>query len=159
MGVQLPSLEQLKDQAKLMRGALANKGGVLSYSEALEIIARQYGYRNWNTLHAACGNRPVNIALKSGDKVRGAYLGQPFSASVIGVQSHASQGRLRVTLHFDAPVDVVKFDSFSSFRQRVTCTLNPNGRTSERTSDGQPQVQLSAVNSCKYETSRCSLCI
>ena len=50
--------------------------------------------------------------------------------------------RLRTTLHFDEPVDVVSVESFSSFRQRVTCTLTPDGRTPQKTSNGEPQLVL-----------------
>ena len=49
---------------------------------------------------------------------------------------------MRVTIRFDEPVDVVTFDSFSSFRQRVSCTLNKDFTTTERTSNGQPNMRL-----------------
>ena len=49
---------------------------------------------------------------------------------------------MRVTIRFDEPVDVVTFDSFSSFRQRVSCTLNEDFTTTERTSNGQPNMRL-----------------
>ena len=52
----LPDLAALKAQAKRLRTTLASEGNFISHSEALEFIARQYGYRDWNTLHAAAGS-------------------------------------------------------------------------------------------------------
>lgn len=139
----LPSLDALKDQAKRLRARFADEGQSVSHSRALELIAAQYGFRDWNTLHAAVGNRPPFDPWMLGSRVRGRYLGQPFEAEVIGVQAVTSQpGRYRMTLHFDEPVDVVTFDSFSAFRQRVSCTVDETGRTVEKTSNGRPHLEL-----------------
>jgi len=138
------SLEELKAQAKRLRGTLAAQQKPVSHSEALELVAKQMGYRDWNTLHASIGNRPAPPPVALGDRVRGTYLGQPFDGDVIGVQS-LSGGRLRVTLEFDDPVDVVKFNSFSAYRRRVSATVNSDGRTTEKTSDGAPQLELKVV--------------
>lgn len=138
------SLDDLKAQAKRLRTTLEAQGNPVSHSEALELVARQLGYRDWNTLHAAVGNRPKPGPVTLGDRVRGTYLGQPFDGEVIGVES-LSPGRLRVTLEFDEPVDVVKFDSFSAFRRRVSATVDESGRTKEKTSDGVPQMELKVV--------------
>jgi hypothetical protein len=139
----LPSLDALKEQAKRLRARFGTDGQAISHSRALELIAAQYGFRDWNTLHAAIGNRPPFNPWMLGSRVRGHYLGQPFDAQVLGVQALTSQpGRYRMTLHFDTPVDVVTFDSFSAFRQRVNCTVDEAGRTSEKTSDGRPHLDL-----------------
>ncbi|MBA4800950.1 MAG: hypothetical protein H2040_03735 [Euryhalocaulis sp.] len=138
----LPALDALKNQAKRLRARLAEDGDFLSHSETLELIARQYGYRDWNTIHAACGNRP-RTPVAVGAQVSGHYLGQPFTGEVIGVQKLSDNGRARITLDFHEPVDVVKFDSFSAFRKRVSCVIGADGRTAEKTSDGQPQMILS----------------
>ena len=53
--------------------------------------------------------------------------------------------RQRVTLHFDAPIDVVQFDSFSSFRQRVTAVIGVAGRSVEHTSNGTPHLVLQTL--------------
>ncbi len=45
-------------------------------------------------------------------------------------------------MKFDEPVDVVTFESFSAFRQRVTATVDETGRTIEKTSNGRPQLEL-----------------
>ncbi len=139
----LPSLDALKDQAKRLRARFSEDGQAISHSRALELVAAQYGFRDWNTLHAVAGNRPPFDPWRLGSRVRGHYLGQPFDAAVLGVQAVTSQpGRYRMTLHFDAPVDVVTFDSFSAFRQRVSCTIDETGRTTEKTSNGRPHLEL-----------------
>ena len=139
----LPSLDALKDQAKRLRARFADEGETISHSRALELVAAQYGYRDWNTLHAAAGNRPPFNPWMLGSRVRGHYLGQPFDAEVLGVQALTGQpGRYRMVLHFDEPVDVVTFDSFSAFRQRVNCTVDETGRTMAKTSNGRPHLEL-----------------
>lgn len=137
----LPSLELLKDQAKRLRAKLAGEGQSLSHAQALEVLAAQHGYRDWNTLYAAAGNRPPACPVQLGQRVEGAYLGQPFAGEVIAARI-VSEGRYRLTLAFDEPVDVVTFDSFSAFRSRVNCTIDGAGRTAEKTSDDRPHLVL-----------------
>lgn len=137
----LPSLETLKAQAKRLRAGLAEDGDFISHSEALELIARQYGYRDWNTLYAALGNRPPRRAPQVGAHVTGHYLGQPFEGEIIGVNALPA-GRFRVTIDFDEAVDVVAFESFSAFRKRVTAIVDEHGISLARTSNGRPQMEL-----------------
>lgn len=140
----LPSLETLKDQAKRLRNRLAQDGEAVSHSRALELIAAQYGLRDWNTLHAKVGNRPPLDPWMLGSRVTGTYLGQPFAAEVISVQALSNRpGSYRLTLRFDTPVDVVTFESFSAFRHRINCTIDETGRSPSKTSDGRPHVELS----------------
>lgn len=139
----LPTLEALKAQAKRLRASLAGDGQVVGHSRALELIAAQHGYRDWNTLHAALGNSaaagpPVAI----GERVSGRYLGQAFDGKVVGIQSLTPPDRYRVTVDFNQPVDVVTFDSFSAYRKRVSSIVDRSGVSAERTSNGQPQMQL-----------------
>ena len=141
--IPLPSLDALKDQAKRLRAGLATGGQDITHSKSLELLAGQYGFRDWNTLHAVVGNRPPLNPWMLGSRVRGHYLGQPFEATILGVQAVTAQtGRYRLMLDFDEPVDVVTFDSFSAFRKRVQCTIDETGRTVEKTSNGRPQVEL-----------------
>lgn len=86
---------------------------------------------------------PHSIPIFLGSRVEGLYLGQPFVASVLGVQTLGGDPeRYRLTLHLDDPVDVVTFESFSAFRQRIHCNIDTSGRTVEKTSNGRPQVEL-----------------
>lgn len=104
----LPALEGLKEQAKRLRAALEEQGQTITHSKALELIAAQHGFRDWNTLHASVGNRPAFNPYLLGSRVEGFYLGQPFVASVLGVQALGGDPeRYRLTLHLDDPVDVV----------------------------------------------------
>lgn len=141
--IPLPSLDALKDQARRLRAGLSLAGQEITHSKSLELLATQYGFRDWNTLHAKVGNRPPLDPWMLGAKVRGHYLGQPFEARILGVQAVTAQpGRYRLTLDLDEPVDVVTFDSFSAFRKRVHCTIDETGRTIEKTSNGRPHVEL-----------------
>lgn len=133
------SIEALKAQAKRLRQALAEDGDFISHSEALELLAKQLGYRDWNTLYAAAGNRPSELQL--GDRVSGAYLGQAFAGEIIGIET-LSGGRRRVTIEFDNPVDVVTFESFSAYRKRVSAIVGEDGCSAEKTSNGRPQMEI-----------------
>ncbi len=87
----LPSLDALKDQAKRLRSRLSSEGEDISHSRSLELIAAQYGYRDWNTLHAAAGNRPPFNPWMLGSRVKGLYLGQPFEGEILSVQALTAQ--------------------------------------------------------------------
>lgn len=129
-----------KAQAKRLRTRLRESGTEISHSEALEMIAAQHGARDWNTLSArALRNEPPVLAV--GDRVSGRYLNQPFAGRILGL-SMVNGGQTRITLHFDEAVDVVTFDSFSSFRQRVNAVIGKDGRSIRKTSDGMPHLVL-----------------
>ena len=133
------SIDALKTQAKRLRQALAEDGDFISHSEALELVAKQLGYRDWNTAYAAAGNRPPPPQL--GERVGGAYLGQNFKGEIIGVETLSGE-RWRITIEFDEPVDVVTFESFSAYRKRVTAIVGADGLSAEKTSNGRPQMEL-----------------
>jgi len=134
----IPPMAELKTQAKRLRTRLKETGVDISHSASLELIAQQNGTRNWNTLRAQIGNTPP--VPKVGERVTGRYLGQRFAGYVKGLTWLGQGDQYRITLHFDDPVDVVSFDSFSSFRQRVTGVVGIDGRSSQKTSDGVPQL-------------------
>lgn len=136
----IPSLDALKSQAKELRKSLTWEGRDVSHGQALELVAKSHGFRDWNTLHAAVGNAP-RPPVQIGQIVEGRYLGQEFTGEVLGVQV-LSEGRYRVTFDFAEAVDVVTFDSFSNFRKRVSKVLDSSGRSYDRTSDGQPHIVL-----------------
>jgi len=141
------SISQMKDEARRLRDGLAGSGSPISHSQSLELVARQKGYRDWNTLygdlgHSTGANHPSGLSIGIGQSVEGTYLGQPFKATVLGVQSQLQPDRFRITLELSEPVDVVTFESFSAFRRRISATINSDGRTSEKTSNGEPQLVL-----------------
>ncbi|MGJ8562164.1 MAG: glyoxalase superfamily protein [Alphaproteobacteria bacterium] len=139
---QLPSLKIVKELAKRLRSDLADDDTSISHSKSLELISHQLGFKDWNTLHFAIGNRPTSRPINVGDILNGRYLGQSFEAEVLGVKSMAGASRFRLTLDLLDPIDVVKFDSFSSMRKRISCTVNRDGISAEKTSNGKPQIKL-----------------
>jgi hypothetical protein len=136
------SIESMKQQARRLRASLATSGNPVSHGRALELVAHQYGFRDWNTAFAASGNRAEGPPANLGDHVSGRYLGQPFTGRVVGIEAFGVGGRWRMSLQFDKPVDVVTFDSFSALRSRVTVNLDADGKTAEKTSNGVPHLVL-----------------
>ena len=138
----LPNISDLKSQAKRLRSALTERTGApVSHAQALELIARQYGYRDWNTASAKCG-RNGGGTFHVGDRVSGFYLQKPFTGEVTGLRKMGRSGQSKITVVFDTPVDVVSFDSFSAYRTRVTKLIDETGATPEKTSNGEPHMIL-----------------
>ena len=137
----LPSLDALKAQAKALRQSLAATGHAISHAQSLELLAKQLGHRDWNTLHAKTGNTPPPL-VQLGQHITGLYLGHPFAGTVISVSDIGHGARTRLAVRFDAPVNISKFDSMVITRRQVTATLNSNGRTTEKTSQGTPHMAL-----------------
>lgn len=133
-----PDLDRMKAQAKALRRALESAGTPVSHAQALELLAQQHGARDWNTLHArlSCSNAPPELAL--GDRITGRYLGQPIAGTVVALSGPASHRTIE--LHLDQPVDVVVFEGFSNWRQRIRATIDETGRSHRCTSDGVPQL-------------------
>lgn len=136
------SVEELRQQAKRLRNRLAHEGAPVSHGRALELIAAQYGFKDWNTLYAWAGNTPPAPAFAVGQRIAGTYLGQEFLGEIIGLNRLSHTGKYRVTIQFDDPVDVVTFDSFSAFRHRVSAVVDETGISAEKTSNGEPHMQL-----------------
>jgi hypothetical protein len=138
----LPTVEDLKAQAKRLRTQLAVMNTPVSHSQSLELLAHQTGLRDWNTLQARASalsnHRPPWTV---GDFVRGRYLDQPCSGRILSL-SAVTGGRYRMTLHLDEAIDVVTFDSFSSFRQRINATVDSHGHSVGKRSDGVPHLVL-----------------
>ena len=132
----------LKTQAKRLRLELRQSGVALTHSQALELLARQHGHRDWNTLHALAARDSQMPPVAVGDRVSGRYLGQAFDGRVLQLATLGAEERFRVTIHFDRPVDVVTFDSFSAWRQRITAVVDRSGRSARKTSNGVPHLVL-----------------
>ncbi len=139
----LPSIGELKDHARRSRAKLAFEGTAITHSKSLELIAHQFGYKDWNTLSAIASNQLPSFLTTVGTRVRGYYLGQAFEGAVIGSQEVPSvPGRFRLTLRFDQPIDAVTFNGLSNPRKQVRCTLDKTGQTLEKTSNGRPHIHL-----------------
>ena len=138
----LPSLENLKQQAKRLRAQMGVDSQPITHSQALELLAHQYGYKDWNTLHAASGNQPPGPPVGIGTRVSGRYLGQSFLGNVLSVSELKHNDSYRVTIDFDEPVDVVRFEGWSSYRRRVTSQIGRKGKSPQRTSNGAHVMEL-----------------
>jgi hypothetical protein len=139
-----PSATTLKAEARALREERAQAGTTISHSAALEAVARRHGYRDWNTARAALPER-IASPVQVGDRVAGTYLSQPVAGMVIGVKLVGKAAPYEVTVKFDEPVDVVRSELFSAFRQRVTATVDLRGVSLAKTSDGEPHMRLRKV--------------
>lgn len=144
-----PPVAALKDQARRLRRRLA-EGAVqaISHAQALELIAAQYGYRDWNTLSAVAPKQPAasgdeTAPFQVGRRVAGRYLDHAFEGRMVGVQAMGPR-HYRVTVQFDAPIDVVDSPAFSVMRRRVTAVVDRAGVSPARISNGAPQLALAA---------------
>jgi len=123
-----------KTQAKRLRTALADEGIAISHGMALELVARQHGMRDWNTL-AAANDRPAEAAAPSaapfavGDRVAGTFNGKPAQGRVIGMAETIKPTLWRTIVKFDPPVDVVTSELFSSERRRIEMVIGADGRS------------------------------
>lgn len=138
-----PAVSAMKQQARRLRTAMQEAGTPLSHAAALETVARQHGHRDWNTASAAARweNPP---RWQVGQAVCGRYLNQPFTGRIKSV-GEGMGGFWHLTLQFDAPVDVVTSQHFSNLRSQVRCTVNAQGTTTGKTSDGTPHLTLFAA--------------
>lgn len=134
----------LKTEARNWRAAQAGEGNVVTHSQALEMVSRFHGFRDWNTANAVLPDTRAPL-FAVGQRVAGTYLKQAFEGTIIGVAALSTSDLFRLTIQFDEPVDVVTFESFSAFRHRVDTTVNREGVSPSRTSDGQPHMTLRAV--------------
>ncbi|MEN8894546.1 MAG: glyoxalase superfamily protein [Yoonia sp.] len=137
----LPSLAALKAQAKSLRTSLAATGHTISHAQSLELLAKQLGHRDWNTLHAAAGNSPA-LLVQLGQNISGLYMGRPFTGKVIRASDIGNGARSQFSVRFDTPVNISKFDSMVIERRQVTATINRDGHSSEKTSDGTPHMAV-----------------
>jgi len=135
-----PSAASLKSEARVLRDERATAGSPLTQGAALEEVARRHGYRDWNTAVAALPERFVT-PVQVGQRVKGTYLGRAFTGLVLGMQLLPDMRHYEVTVKFDKPVNVSRFD-WPIERVRVRTTVNLDGVSPARTSDGEPHMRL-----------------
>ena len=119
-----------KTHARRLRDALAAEGVDVSHSRALELVARQNGARDWNTLVAtapADGRGPAPFAV--GERVVGTFNGNPVQGRVHALSETIKPDLWRITVAFDPPVDVVTSELFSSPRRRIEMVIGADGRS------------------------------
>lgn len=135
------SPDTLKAEARALREDQAGQGNPMSLAQALEATAKSHGYRDWNTVVGSL-KEPLACPVQLGQRVTGKYLKQNFAGTVLSLTTLPGGKYSKIAVHFDQPVDVVTFDSFSAFRSRVHATIDAYGRSPTHTSDGEPHMQL-----------------
>lgn len=127
-----------KTHAKRLREALATEGVALSHGKALDIVARQNGERDWNTLSARLDKATPALAatvattaapFAVGDQVAGAFNGNAASGRIIGVAETIKPDLWRVTVKFSPPVDASTSANFRAERTRVEMIVGADGRS------------------------------
>ncbi|PWK76054.1 glyoxalase superfamily protein [Aminobacter sp. AP02] len=123
-----------KTNARRLRGALATEGISISHAKALELVARQEGARDWNTLAARPSETKTESAISGvpfavGETVSGTFNGNPAKGRVIGLEETIKPDLWRVTIAFNPPVDVSTSKLFSSERRRIQMVVGADGRS------------------------------
>lgn len=153
MGHEAKDHIELKQQAKRLRTALEAMGHVVSHSAALELIAQSLGYRDWNTAaarhpaqegHAPVPPAPNRPLWEMGGRVQGAYLGNRFEGTVVGV-SRKGNTHHEISIDCDTPVNVSRSALFDAPRKRIRATIDEDGRSVGMTSDGVPHLVLGGM--------------
>ena len=151
----LPPTAELKSQARRLRLALGQQGLELGHGQSLELLARLWGRRDWNTLHAAAraaGDAqrvpsPATVPWSLGQPVTGRAFGQSFTGRLVGMSLMSRADCVRVSVHLDQPLDMFEFDSAKSERHRFNAVIRvANGRSLRRRSDGRHQLELDLPN-------------
>lgn len=108
-----------------MRNHLAEKNIDISHGAALEILAKQHGFKDWNILSATTKRPSGKVPWPElEDNIKGTYLGHAFTGKILKVQTTNMANNRRYTILFDKPIDVVTSKHFSNYRQRINCFLD-----------------------------------
>jgi hypothetical protein len=96
-----------KSHAKRLRDALAAEGIAVSHGKALDLVARQQGARDWNTLSAEAKGAQLpakhpgaTAPFSVGDAVEGTFKNRPAQGRVIGLAETIKPDMWRVTVNF-----------------------------------------------------------
>lgn len=135
------NIPNLKAQARRYRAVHEGLGKPISHSRALELVARQSGFRDWNTAAAQGRTVPVPSGFRAGSSVSGRYLGVAFSATVLA-SSQLDETTIRVTLDLLEPIDPVASMKFSSLRKRISGNIGVDGKSVDRISNGAPVLEI-----------------
>lgn len=124
-----------KHQARRLRQALSEEGIAISHGKALDLVARQSGKRDWNTL-AANGSKVEAASVhddtapyRVGQRITGLFHTTPFDARIIAVKETIKPELWRITLQFDPAIDVAVSPNLSMLRRRVTAVVGTDGKS------------------------------
>jgi hypothetical protein len=121
-----------KNHARRLRDALAADGISVTHAKALELVARQNGARDWNTLS---GRLPAprqagrRAPFCVGEAVAGTFNGSEAHGRVIGLSETIKPDLWRVTVAFDPPVNASTSKHFTAERRRVEMVVGADGRS------------------------------
>lgn len=121
-----------KANAKRLRSALAEDGIAITHAKALELVAKQNGVRDWNTLAAQPATAPEQNATTPfavGDQVAGTFNGRDARGRIIGLEETIKPDLWRVTVAFNPPVNAATSQLFTAERRRVQMVVGADGRS------------------------------
>jgi hypothetical protein len=119
-----------KAAAKRLRAALAEDGIAVTHAKALELVAKQNGVRDWNTLAAQPAAEPNGTTpFAVGDKVAGTFNGRDARGRIIGLEETIKPDLWRVTVAFNPPVNAATSQLFTAERRRVQMVVGADGRS------------------------------
>ncbi|MCX2697573.1 MULTISPECIES: glyoxalase superfamily protein [Ochrobactrum] len=123
-----------KHQARRLRQALGEEGIQISHGKALDLVARQSGTRDWNTL-AAYGAKTDAAHIEDGaapyrvsQRVSGTFHSTVFKARIIAVEETIKPDLWRITLQFDPAIDVAVSPNLTMLRRRYTVVVGADGK-------------------------------
>ncbi|MFC7066943.1 glyoxalase superfamily protein [Brucella rhizosphaerae] len=131
---------EFKHQARRLRQALGEEGITISHGKALDLVARQSGTRDWNTLAATSGeSQDVATAqpgiqedtapYRVGQHVSGMFHTTPFDARMVGVEETIKRDLWRITLQFEPAINVAVSPNLSMLRRRFTVVVGADGKS------------------------------
>lgn len=138
-----------KTHAKRLRDALATDGVPISHARALEIVARQNGARDWNTLSARTVDQLAPapaVPFQVGQSVAGTFNGTPAKGRVIGLEETIKPELWRVTVAFNPPVNASTSELFKAERRRVTMVVGADGKSRRLTGTETGVMALAAAH-------------
>ncbi|MFK3663715.1 glyoxalase superfamily protein [Ochrobactrum teleogrylli] len=139
-----------KHQARRLRQALSEEGITISHGKALDLVARQSGTRDWNTLAATGGKveaTPVaaqedTAPYRVGQRIAGMFHTTPFDARIIAVEETIKPDLWRITLQFEPAIDVAVSPNMSMRRRRFTIVVASDGKSRRLTGSESGGVAL-----------------
>lgn len=127
----LDTVQGYKAAAKRLRAALADDGIAVTHAKALELVAKQNGVRDWNTLVAqpAAAQPNATTPFAVGDSVAGTFNGRDARGRIIGLEETIKPDLWRVTVAFNPPVNAATSQLFTAERRRVQMVVGADGRS------------------------------
>lgn len=139
-------LKYAKGRAKRLRSYLAELDISLTHAHSLEAIAKEDGFRDWNTYAA---NPPLGMAENDvparatqrdnqmasrlkfhvGDRIKGQYRGALYAGTILGLEKTDGGPVWRIKIQFDDPVQIGKSTALNLTRQRIRSMINADGES------------------------------